>query len=125
MVISGQYLTYNEYKSLGGTLDQNSFSLLEYNARKEIDLRTRNRLKDLETIPEDVKLCVYNLINSIQVYVQDASVGKTSERVGNYSVNYGNASEIIKSKKSEIDDIILSDLYGVIVNNEHVIYCGD
>ena len=125
MVISGQYLTYNEYKSLGGTLDQNSFSLLEYNARKEIDLRTRNRLKGLETIPEDVKLCVYNLINTLQIYVQESSVGKVSEKVGNYSVDYGSANEIVQSKKTEIDDIILSDLYGVIVNNEHVIYCGD
>ena len=125
MVISGQYLTYDEYKSLGGTLDQDSFSLLEYNARKEIDLRTRNRLKNEETIPNDVKLCVYNLINTIQAYVLDSSIGKVSESVGNYSVNYGNTSEIVQSKKAEIDDIILKDLYGVIVNNEHVIYCGD
>ena len=125
MVISGQYLSYNEYKSLGGTLDQNSFLLLEYNARKVIDLRTRNRLKNLDNQPEEVKLCVFNLINALQVYVESGVGHKTSERVGNYSVTYDNVEDIVKIKNNDLGDIILNDLYGVIINNEHIIYCGD
>lgn len=125
MVISGQYLTYSEYKSLGGTLDQDSFSLLEFNARKEIDLRTRNRLKDLVNQPQEVKLCVYNLINAIQIYAENKVGNKTNEKVGNYSVTYGNVQDIIKLKNEDLGDIILNDLYGVVINNEHIIYCGD
>ena len=46
MEFKGQYLTYEEYLSLGGTLDQTPFNLLEYNARKKIDERTFGRLVD-------------------------------------------------------------------------------
>ena len=42
-MFSGQYLTYLEYQSLGGTLEETPFNLLEYEARKQIDLRTQRR----------------------------------------------------------------------------------
>ena len=35
MEFKGQYLTYQEFKALGGTLDEMPFNLLEYNARIE------------------------------------------------------------------------------------------
>ena len=44
MEFKGQYLTYQEYKALGGTLDEMPFNLLEFNARKKIDERTFGRL---------------------------------------------------------------------------------
>ena len=48
-----------------------------------------------------------------------------SEKVGEYSVNYGeNLKQIITNKSNELDDIIMNDLYGIIINNEHVIYNG-
>ena len=50
MEFSGQYLTYPEYKSLGGTLDIMPFNLLEFEARKKIDNRTLYRLKNVEEI---------------------------------------------------------------------------
>jgi hypothetical protein len=130
MNFEGQYLTYLEYKALGGTLDQTPFNLLEYEARKQINIRTQNRLINETTIPEDVKLCVYHLINKIENYfntINNVSNNIASENIDGYSVSYINAtqiSEIIKSKNNELDDIIISDLYGVIINNEHLIYNG-
>lgn len=125
MEFSGQYLTYNEYTALGGTLDQTPFNLLEFEARKRIDLRTQNRLENEETIPQEVKLCVFNLINTIKTYENKQNRNVQSESVGEYSVSYsGNIKEIIQNKSYELDDIILNDLYGVIVNGEHVIYNG-
>ena len=50
MEFSGQYLNYEEYKSLGGTLDIMPFNILEFESRKRIDERTQNRLKDIEEI---------------------------------------------------------------------------
>ena len=58
----GKYLTYNEYQELGGTLDQTSFNLLEFEARQIIDKYTFGRLKELDTQNQEVKLCVYKLI---------------------------------------------------------------
>ena len=125
MEFSEQYLTYEEYRSLGGTLDLTPFNLLEFEARKKIDLRTQNRLKNVEEIPQEVKLCIYKLINTIQTYSNEKNRNIQSESVGEYSVNYGgNVKELIQSKNSELDDIILNDLYGVVVNGEHIIYLG-
>ena len=129
MEFEGQYLTYSEYQELGGTLDQMPFNLLEYSSRKEIDLNTKLRLKDVDDIPNEVKLCEFELINTLNKYVQDDNfnVNYTSESIDGYSKSYataGQITEIVKAKKVEVDDIIMKNLYGVIVNNEHVIFRG-
>lgn len=129
MEFEGQYLTYNEYQELGGNLDQMPFKLLEYSARKEIDLNTKLRLKDEETIPDEVKMCMFELISTLKKYVQEQgfNVNYTSETIDGYSKSFataGQIAEIVKAKQVELDDIILRDLFGVIVNNEHLIYRG-
>ena len=130
MEFSEQYLTYEEYRALGGSLDLTSFNLLEFEARRQIDIRTFNRLQDLETQPQEVKLCVYNLINGIQSFSQaeqSTSGNIASENTDGYSISYLTAdriSEIVKSKNNEIDNIIRTYLLGVIINDEHVMYCG-
>ena len=62
MEFNNQYLTYEEYKSLGGTLGEMPFNILELKARQIINERTQNRLKDIEKTPQEVKICVYDLI---------------------------------------------------------------
>jgi hypothetical protein len=125
MEFSGQYLTYEEYRSLGGTLDLTPFNLLEFEARRKIDTRTQNRLKNEKTIPQEVKLCIYNLIGTLETYINKQNRNVQSESVGEYSVSYGgNIKEIVESKNAELDDIIIDYLYGIIVNGEHVIYNG-
>ena len=59
MEFSGQYLTYDEYKALGGSLDQTPFNLLEYEARRIIDNRTLQRLKGIEKIPQEVITTIF------------------------------------------------------------------
>jgi len=133
MTFEGQYLTYAEYQALGGSaIDEMPFNLLEFEARRQIDIRTFNRLKDSEEIPQEVKLCVYNLINSINSYATTtsnvASNGNVaSENTDGYSISYittDKISEIVKSKQSEIDDIVRTYLLGVVFNGEHLMYCG-
>ena len=126
MTFEGQYLTYAEYQELGGSaIGEMPFNLLEYQARKEIDLRTHKRLVNVETIPDEVKLCSKHLIDVIVLYQNENNRNISSETVGSYSVSYGNnINEIIKNKNAELGDIILNDLYGLIVNGEHVIYTG-
>ena len=130
MIFEGQYLTYAEYQALGGTLEETPFNVLEFEARKQINIRTQNRLVNEETQLDDVKLCVFHLIEKINSYAitsNSASGNIASETTDGYSISYVNAtqiSEVIKSKNVELDDIIMNDLYGVIVNGEHVIYNG-
>ena len=129
MEFSGQYLTYNEYKALGGSLDQTPFNLLEFEARRIIDNRTLQRLKEIENQSEEVKTCMFSLINNINSYISENQVSKniSSESVGSYSVSYATGTqiqEIVKSKNAELNDIVLTYLTGIIVNGEHVIYLG-
>lgn len=132
MEFEGQYLTYQEYINLGGTLAETPFNLLEFEARNQIDLRTQNRLVGVDEIPQKVKICEFKLIEKLNDYLnqinqinQNGNV--SSENIDGYSVSYTSSSQIkdiIASKQVEIDTMLLSGLYGVIVNNEHIIYNG-
>lgn len=132
MEFSGQYLTWEDYKALGGTLDLMPFNLLEFECRKKIDERTLNRLKDIdrEDIPEEVRLCMFRLTDLVNSYASKSSSENkniTSENTDGYSVTYATGSqiqEIMKAKNNEIEDIIETDLFGVIVNSEHLLYLG-
>ena len=133
MTFEGQYLTYTEYQALGGSaIGEMPFNLLEFEARRQIDIRTFNRLKDSDGIPQEVKLCEYELINSISSFKNAtdsvASGGNVkSENTDGYSISYIGANEIsdlVKSKNKEIDDIIRTYLLGVVYNGEHLMYCG-
>lgn len=125
MEFKGQYLTYQEYLTLGGTLDKIPFNLLEYNARKEIDSRTQKRFVGIGNEYEEVKICIFNLINTLKTSdkVQDKRI--SSENTDGYSVTYTTPQKsLIEAKNSEIDDIIYNYLYGVIVNGEHALFIG-
>lgn len=132
MEFSGQYLTYNEYRALGGTaLDLTPFNILEFEARRKIDERTFGRLKGIETIPQEVKMCVYALINTLQSYSIDSTSSRNkniaSESTDGYSVSYasgGQVQEIVKAKSVELNDVITTYLVGVVVNEEHILYLG-
>ena len=60
------YLTYEEYQSYGGSLDETTFSDLAFEAQAKINWVTFNRLKDMEEIPEAVKRLMYRLISLIE-----------------------------------------------------------
>ena len=132
MDFSGQYLTYNEYRTLGGTLDIMPFNLLEFEVRKRIDNRTQNRIKNMSSKPEEVKLCVNAMINALVQYVVHSSKGikknVASESIDGYSVSFITGSQVqeaIKSKKSELEDIMQTYL-GDIRTSENipVLYLG-
>ncbi len=130
MEFSGQYLSYKNYLELGGTLEQTPFNLLEFEARRKIDERTQGRLKKVVDIPQEVKMCVFALINSINSYgssTEGSNKNVASESTDGYSVSYitgGTIQEMVKSKSVELNDIINTYLIGVVVNGEHIMYLG-
>ena len=125
MEFNNQYLTYEDYKSLGGTLGEMPFNILELKARQIINERTQNRLKDVEDIPVEVKVCVYHLVNiasSYQNKVSDVSVA--SESTDGYSISYKSGTDLTEEQKKQYDDVMETDLYGVIVDNTPILYLG-
>lgn len=65
------YLSYDEYKEYGGTLDKTAFSDLEMDAESTINWYTFNRLKRPEWADvldcEELKRCTYQLIRLKQM----------------------------------------------------------
>lgn len=127
MEFNNQYLTYEEYKSLGGTLGEMPFNILELKARQIINERTQNRLKNVEKIPQEVKICVYDLINTMNKYNlsnNSTSSNISSENTDGYSVTYKSGTELTEEQKKQYDDVMETDLYGVIVDNTPILYLG-
>ena len=130
MEFSGQYLKYEKYRALGGTLDLMPFNLLEFECRRKIDEKTQDRLKKVESIPKEVELCMFKLMSVMSSYDQGldtVSRNIASESTDGYSVSYVTGSqiqEVLKTKSSEMNDIIDTYLNGVVVNNEHILFLG-
>lgn len=127
MEFEGQYLTYQEYKALGGTLDEMPFNLLEFNARKKIDERTFGRLVDKGQEYKEVKLCVYNMITTLNSYSSYDTQNKaiSSETTDGYSISYETPQKsTTEAKNSELEDIIDTYLSNLIVDNVPVLYRG-
>ena len=133
MTFEGQYLTKQEYLDLGGSAIQDMpFNLLEFEARRRIDNETFNRLVGQQEIPQEVKICEYELINTIKGYIGDNNTNATngnvaSESTDGYSISYitsDKISDVVKSRETELTNIIRTYLLGIVYNNEHLMYCG-
>lgn len=88
------YLTYDEYKEMGGAVPQTEFIQLEFKARKRIDYLTDSRVKDMVNIPEAVKMCMMSLITveaAVGVEAQVLNPVVTSYNTDGYSESYGKA----------------------------------
>lgn len=127
MEFEGQYLTYQEYKALGGTLDEMPFNLLEFNARKKIDERTFGRLINKGQEYKEVKLCIYNMITTLNSYSSYDTQNKaiSSESTDGYSISYGTPQKsTTEAKNSELEDTINSYLANVVIDDVPVLYRG-
>ena len=127
MEFKGQYLTYQEYLALGGTLEEMPFNLLEFDARKRIDKRTFGRLVDKEQEYQEVKLCVYNMITILNSYSSYDTQNKaiSSESIDGYSISYGTPQKsTTEAKNSELENVMNSYLANVIIDNVPVLYRG-
>lgn len=117
MKFENQYLSYKEYKELGGKLIEKSFNLLEYKAEKKINGMTSNRFKKIKEYPQDLKLCVYDLID---IFNSEGNSSIVSETVGNYSKTKQSKEEMKKTK----ENIIKQYLSETKIDGIFVLYCG-
>ena len=73
------YLTYAEYKAMGGKLDEITFNDYEFEAEAKVNWYTFNRLKNDTVFPEEVKRCVYRLIKLIEDMNKASTIDGTGE----------------------------------------------
>lgn len=96
------YLTYEEYKELGGTAEQPSFTQLELQARYKLDYWTFNRITEPD---ERVKLCmrlIIDVLDEIQSNIIDAS-------------SFSNDGVSVTLANAKTDDQKMNDVYSRVV----------
>lgn len=69
------YLTYEEYKNLGGALDEATFNDFEFESECIINWYTFDRLKKEVDIPVEVKMCTNALIKLCKVKADAMTLG--------------------------------------------------
>lgn len=128
MEFENQYLSYSEYKELGGTLNETPFNILELEAQKDVDKYTFGRLKELDEQVNEVKICIFRLINLLNTYTSYDNQNKSisSENIDGYSISYSQAVESVsKAKMIEIRDIIKTHLAECYLDDgTPYLYCG-
>lgn len=78
-------------------------------ASQLIDQYTFNRLKDTGTVPEVVQMCCCELAEAefLREKQQREAGGKTSEKIGTYSVSFGTAQESAAASTREQINIVM------------------
>lgn len=108
-----QYLTYEEYKKIGGTLEQTAFDRIIIRACGDIDNHTNGRIRAMEKIPDEVKCLCADLVD---FYSQNTSSGLT---ITSKSVSAGpvSESETYSAKSSEDVSYELDALFASYLGN--------
>lgn len=121
------YLTYSDYQSYGGTLDETTFNDLEFEASSVVDWYTFNRLQAEQNPPESLKRCIYKLIQYILAQQQvsgvsgasgasgGVSAGIASQSNDGVSVSYNvlSARDVVENGKTQMGQIIRQYLSSV------------
>lgn len=100
-----KYIEYAEYRQLGGTLDEPTFNYILPEAQIKIDYFTSNRLHDVTSIYDEVKLLVVRIIDFLgaaKSCVNDSQVGLSSYSNGIESFGFNNASDTEEVKDNRI-----------------------
>ena len=121
------YLTYAEYQSMGGTLEEATFNDLEFEAEALVNWYTFNRLKKDTIFPTELKRLMKYLINmaAFKNKMVAASGGEgaalssgaiTSQSNDGVSVSYNvlNAKDLMEDIKADSADAINKYLQGVM-----------
>lgn len=101
-----QYLTYEEYSSLGGELHLTAFNRNIDRACAMIDNRTQSRLECFEEIPQIVKVVCADLVDYIaNNSVDKAVVTSKSQSAGGVSESESYATKTAEDYSADLDRI--------------------
>ena len=100
-----QYLTYEEYQEIGGTLDLTAFNRNIDRACGVVDTETRNRVENMKEMPRQVKACCRDLTE----YLHNNST--LAKSVSSKSQSAGGVSE-----RESYSEKTAEDMFGDIMN---------
>ena len=101
-----QYLTYEQYTEIGGTLDLTAFKRNIDRACAMIDIRTQSRLESFEIVPQIVKTVCADLVGYIaNNTVEKPFVSSRSQSAGGVSESESYALKTADDFANDIDRI--------------------
>lgn len=113
-----EYLSFDEYVSIGGVLEATAFNRYSARAFSRITQETRNRISKMEEIPEEVKHLCRDLIEYIHTYKsQELTVAGESQSQGGVSESVTYSAKTGKEIEDGIDDMIYD--YLAFTTDEH------
>lgn len=99
------YLTYTEYKELGGTLEETAFNRNIERAYAMVDIRTHSRLLEFEEIPKIVKTVCADLLDYISTNTVEKVVTSRSQSAGGVSESESYATKTVDDYSADLDRI--------------------
>ena len=115
------YLTFEQYKDMGGALNETAYIPLEYRAEKTIDHYTFGRLKNVDPVPDEVKYLVYELVGTLNIS-SGISAAIASETNDGTSIHY--ATKTTADLNAEYFTLVRAYLSGLVVDGVPVLYRG-
>ena len=100
-----QYLTYEEYQEIGGTLDLTAFSRNIDRACAMIDNRTQSRLECFDEIPQIVKVVCADMVDYISTNTVDKTITSKSQSAGGVSESESYAVKTADDFANDLDRI--------------------
>lgn len=118
------YLTYTEYKEIGGTLDETAFNRNIDRACVMIDVRTQSRLECFEEIPQIVKVVCADLVDYISTNTVEKAVTSKSQSAGGVSESESYAVKTVEDYSADLDRIFEPLAVVKTKNGISIIYKG-
>ena len=116
-----QYLSYEEYLALGGTLPEGAYPAAELKARKRIDAATHGRARAMADrrapgpMPEEIRVAMAEIIAADAAFGA-AALAESPPVAGfatdGYSESYGGASDQASAAEASMQSAVRSLLYG-------------
>lgn len=100
------YLTYDEYKQIGGTLDETAFSRCLARACAIIDVKTHGRLVEFTKKPELVQVVCADLVDYLALNNTGKAVTSVSQSAGGVSESESYATKTADDYITDIDRIL-------------------
>lgn len=112
------YLTYEVYQKMGGTLDETTFNIFEYEAETIVNWYTFNRLKGEKAYPKELPWCMFRIIEYVKLQADALLLGKQTITVtdGEGNKSTVETSAYIKSQSNDgvsisYNNVDASDLF--------------
>ena len=113
-----EYLTYEEYKTMGGTLEETAFDRNIIRVSGELDSRTKCRIRGMVEIPYAVKVLCADLVEYYAANVTNGKViSSKSTTSGPVSESESYTVKTVEDTENDIENLFYSYLGSLTDDN--------